>query len=78
MSDPATPAASADDPRQRHAYWCPAGCRGPAADGTFELLECPSCGSHDTVVSPRRDGVEELECQACGGIAIVQIMPDDV
>lgn len=77
MSDPEAPAANVDDPRRRHAYWCPAGCRGPESDGTFELIECPSCGSRDTVASPRGDGVEELACQACGAISIVQILPED-
>jgi len=63
------------DFRRRHAYWCSAGCRGPEPDGTFEFIECPACGSHDTVSTPRGDGVEELECDACGTITSVQIMP---
>ena len=42
------------DLRRRHAYWCPAGCRGPEPDGTFEFFECPACGSHDTVASTAR------------------------
>ena len=63
------------DVRRRHAYWCPAGCRGPEPDGTFEFFECPSCGSHDTVAVPRADGVEELECNSCGTITSLQMVP---
>ncbi len=63
------------DFRSRHAYWCPAGCRGPEPDGSFELIECPACGSHDTVSMLRGDGVEELECHACGSIMSLQIVP---
>ena len=62
------------DVRRRHAYWCPAGCRGPEPDGTFAFFECPSCGSHDTVSSPRSDGVEEVECNACGTITSLQMV----
>lgn len=63
------------DVRRRHAYWCPAGCRGPEPDGSFEVFACPSCGSHDTVATPRGDGIEELECNACGTITSLQILP---
>jgi len=64
-----------DEPdfRRRHAYWCRAGCRGPEPDGTFEFIECPACGSHDTVSTPRGNGVEEVGCGACGAITSVQI-----
>ncbi|RPI56700.1 MAG: hypothetical protein EHM55_04480 [Acidobacteria bacterium] len=65
------------DVRRRHAYWCPAGCRGPEPDGTFEFFECPSCGSRDTFSSPRGDGVEEVECNACGTISSLQIAAAD-
>jgi Zn ribbon nucleic-acid-binding protein len=34
----------------------------------FEFSECPSCGSDDTTSTPRDDGVQELECYACGTI----------
>jgi hypothetical protein len=61
------------DVRQRYAYWCPAGCRGPEPEGSFEFFECPSCGSHDTVCNPRGDGLEEVECLACGTITSVVI-----
>jgi hypothetical protein len=60
---------------RRHAYWCPAGCRGPEHDGTFELIECPACGSADTASTPRGDGMEELECRACGTITSLQMVP---
>ena len=63
------------DFRRRHAYWCSAGCRGPEPDGTFEFIECPACGSHDTFSTPRSESVEELECHACGTIASLQIAP---
>ena len=63
------------DFRRRHAYWCPAGCRGPEPDGTFEFIECPACGSHDTSATPRGDGLEELECHACGTITSLQMVP---
>ena len=63
------------DFRRRHAYWCSAGCRGPEPDGTFEFIECPACGSHDTFTTPRADGVEELECNGCGTITSFQIVP---
>jgi hypothetical protein len=63
------------DLRRRHAYWCPAGCRGPEPDGAFELFECPACGNHDTVAVPRAEGVEELECNACGTITSLQMVP---
>jgi ribosomal protein S27E len=55
-----------------HAYWCPTGCRGTQPDGTFELVECPVCGSHDTTSGPRANGLEEVECNSCGAIASVQ------
>ena len=63
------------DFRRRHAYWCSAGCRGPEPDGTFELIECPACGSHDTSSTPRGDGVEEVECHTCGTIASLEMAP---
>jgi hypothetical protein len=63
------------DFRRRHAYWCPAGCRGPEPDGTFEFIECPACGSHDTDSTPRGDGIEELECRVCGTITSLQMLP---
>jgi hypothetical protein len=63
------------DYHRRHAYWCSAGCRGPEPDGTFEFLECPACGSHDTVAVPRADGIEEVECNACGTITSLQMVP---
>ena len=62
------------DFRRQHAYWCPAGCRGPEADGTFEFIECPACGSHDTSSTPRGDGVEEVECHACDTITSLQMV----
>lgn len=62
------------DIRRRHAYWCPAGCRGAQPDGTFEFFECPSCGSADTAAVVRSDNIEELECNACGTITSVQVM----
>lgn len=61
------------DFRRQHAYWCPAGCRGPESDGTFEFIECPSCGSHDTTATPLGDGLEEVACSACGTITSLQI-----
>jgi hypothetical protein len=64
------------DFRRRHAYWCPAGCRGPEPDGTFEFIGCPACGSRDTCSAPRGDGMEELECNACGTITSLQMVPD--
>ena len=63
------------DFRRRHTYVCPAGCRGAERDGTFEFIECPTCGSHDTSSTPRGDGVEEVECDACGTITSFQILP---
>jgi len=66
--------SDADDCR-RHACWCPAGCRGLEADGTFAFIECPACGAHDTVSTPRGDGVEEVACNACGAIASLQMLP---
>jgi hypothetical protein len=63
-----------DDSRVRHAYWCPAGCRGPEQDGTFGFFECPACGSHDTLATPR-DGVEEIECNCCGTIMSISVGP---
>ena len=55
-----------------HAYWCPTGCRGGQADGTREFVECPMCRSHDTMSGPRVNGMEEVECNSCGGIASVR------
>ena len=66
------------DFRRKHAYSCPAGCRGPEPDGTFEFIECPACRSHDTSSSPRGDGVEEVECNACGTITSLQMVPPSV
>jgi hypothetical protein len=63
------------DFRRTHAYWCQAGCRGPESDGTFEFIECPVCGSHDTSSTPRGDGVEEVACNACGTITSTQLVP---
>lgn len=63
------------DVRRRHAYWCPAGCRGPEPDGTFEFIECPACGSHDTSSTPLGNGAEELECYTCGTITSLQMVP---
>ena len=60
---------------RRHAYWCQAGCCGPEPDGMFEFTECPACGSHDTSSTPRGDGVEEVECSACGTITTLQMVP---
>ncbi len=65
------------DCRRQHAYWCPAGCRGPESDGTFEFIECPACGSHDTSSTPRGDGIEEVECNACGTITSLQMVPSN-
>jgi hypothetical protein len=65
--------SGAADMRTRHAYWCPAGCRGPESDGMFEFFVCPACGSADTVTAPRYDGVEELECRGCGTISTLHI-----
>lgn len=56
-----------------HLYVCPAGCRGRTPDGTFEFVECPLCGSHDTWSGPQSDGAEELECNACGAVVTVQL-----
>ncbi len=63
------------DFRRLHAYRCPAGCCGPEPDGTFELIECPACGSRDTASTPRGDGVEEVLCNACGTITSLQLPP---
>ena len=57
---------------RRHAYSCPSGCRGPESDGTFEFIECPSCGSHDTTSTPRGEGIAEVTCNACGTITSLQ------
>ena len=62
----------------RHAYWCPAGCRGPEPDGTFGLTQCPACGGHDTCSIPVRDGMEEIECNACGTITSFHSAPTDL
>jgi hypothetical protein len=50
-------------------------CQGPEPDGTFGFLEYPVCGSHETSLTPRSDGVEELVCGACGAITSVPIVP---
>jgi Zn finger protein HypA/HybF involved in hydrogenase expression len=63
------------DAHRRHAYWCPAGCRGPEPDGTFEFFDCPACGSHDTSSTRHGNGIEELECHACDTITSIQITP---
>jgi ribosomal protein S27E len=63
------------DFRRQHAFTCPAGCRGPEPDGTFEFIECPECGSRDTSSTRCGDAVEEVECHACGTIASLQIAP---
>jgi ribosomal protein S27E len=63
------------DFRRWHAYWCETGCRGPESDGTFELIECPACGSHDTSSATRGDSIEEVECHACGTITTLQVLP---
>ena len=63
------------DFRRKHAYVCPAGCRGPERDGTFEFIECPICGSADTCCRPQSDGSEELECNACGAVVTFQLVP---
>ena len=63
---------TAADFRRQHAYRCAAGCHGPEPDGTFELIECPQCGSHDTSSTPRTDRVEEIECHVCGAISNLQ------
>lgn len=57
----------------RHGYGCPAGCRGPEPDGTFDVIECPACGSRDTSAVPVTGGVEEVECCACGAITRLQL-----
>jgi hypothetical protein len=59
----------------RHLYWCPSGCAGSEPDGTFELISCPACGSHDTCTTPASAGLEEVECNACGTITRVQMAP---
>jgi len=41
----------------------------------FELFECPSCGSHDMVAVRRAKGAEELDCNACGTVTSLQIVP---
>ena len=66
--------ASEADFRRQHAYRCPAGCAGPESDGTFEYIECPACGSHDTSSTPRAESVEEVQCNACGTITRLQII----
>jgi hypothetical protein len=66
--------SSEADFRHQHAYRCPAGCPGPEPDGTFEFIECPSCGSHDTSSTPRSDGLEEVECNACGTITSLHMI----
>jgi ribosomal protein S27E len=58
-----------------HAYWCPGGCRGTEPDGTFEFVECPVCGSHDTSIGLHTDGLEEVECNVCGVIASLPLAP---
>jgi Zn finger protein HypA/HybF involved in hydrogenase expression len=66
------------EPGGRPSYWCPAGCRGPEADGMFVFMVCPTCGSHDTTVVPRDDGVDECECHRCGSIVSLQTAPPAV
>ena len=61
------------DIHHAHAYVCPAGCRGRAPDGTFEFVECPVCGSHDTFCGPRLNDSEELACNACGSVMTLQL-----
>ena len=61
------------DMHRRHRFSCPAGCHGPGSDGTFEVFACPACGASDTAVTPRDDGVEEVECLACGTIASMNV-----
>jgi Zn ribbon nucleic-acid-binding protein len=60
------------DSGRAQAYWCPSGCRGGQPDGMFEFVECPMCGSHDTTSGPCVNGMEEVECNACGAIARMQ------
>ena len=57
---------------RRHAYRCPSGCPGPEPDGTFAVIACPACGSHDTSSRPIAEAVEEVECSACGAITSLQ------
>lgn len=60
-----------------HVYLCSAGCRGPHGDGRYEFPECPRCQSHDTSVSARTDGLEEVICHACGTVSRVSVVLDD-
>jgi uncharacterized metal-binding protein (TIGR02443 family) len=36
------------------------------AEGRYEYLPCPECGSLETVTYHYEEGFSELECQACG------------
>lgn len=36
------------------------------AEGSFDGLPCPDCGSRETITYHYREGFEELECRACG------------
>lgn len=36
------------------------------AEGSFDGLPCPECGSTDTVTYRYEEGFSELECQRCG------------
>jgi hypothetical protein len=39
----------------------------------FEFIECPACGSDDTTSIPYADGVQELQCSACGTITSLEM-----
>ncbi len=43
--------------------------------GRSSSSHAPGCGSHDTVAVPRAHGVEELECDSCGTITSLQMVP---
>ncbi len=36
------------------------------AEGNYEGVECPNCGSPDTITYRYMEGFEELECPRCG------------
>lgn len=36
------------------------------AEGRYENIPCPRCGSNHTVTYYYTEGFEELECEACG------------
>ncbi len=36
------------------------------AEGSFDGLLCPNCGSSDTISYHYDEGFSELECQRCG------------